>query len=113
MSHTVDLTGFVPTDNAVGLSDVLNTNWQTTAAVGLTVATGGVTGAIMLAAFPAQTIVAGASIGTLPMLAREGADGKQPFPFTDKSDKKSDEKSEDQAEACDPSRLTPAFFHTY
>ena len=102
MENTIDFTGFVPdttdggTDN---LSELLNTNWQTTAAVGLSVATGGIAGAVALAAFPAQTIVAGASIGTLAYAGKRRADGKKPFPFMDKSDKKSDEKSEDQAKA--------------
>lgn len=101
-----DLDTYESTDSD-NLSELLNTNWQTTAAVGLSVATGGIAGAVALAAFPAQTIVAGASIGTLAYAGKRRADGKSAFPFMDKSDKKSDEKSdkksesksEDQAEA--------------
>jgi len=86
-------------------ASLLDTNWQTTAAVGLAVATGGVTGAIMLAAFPAQTIGAAATIGGLAYAGKNRADGKSPFPFMDKkSDDKSDDvvskKSEPQAQAA-------------
>ena len=72
--------------SADGLSatELLDTNWQTTAAVGLTVATGGVTGAIMLAAFPAQTIAASATIGGLAYAGKRRADGKSALPFVDR-----------------------------
>ena len=66
------------------ISSLLDTNWQTTAAIGLTVATGGVTGAIMLAAFPAQTIAAGAAIGGLAYAGKRRADGKSALPFVDR-----------------------------
>ena len=80
-------------DEGTGLQ-LLDTNWQTTAAVGLTVATGGVTGALMLAAFPAQTIAATGGIATLAYAGKRRADGKAAFPFMDKdSDKKSNKKS--------------------
>lgn len=69
---------------------ILDTNWQTTAAVGLTVATGGVTGAIMLAAFPAQTIATVAGIGTLAYAGKNRADGKSAFPFMDKQSDKTE-----------------------
>ena len=68
--------------------DILNTNWQMTAAVGLTVASGGVLGALSLAAFPAQTIATVTGIGTLAYAGKRRADGKAAFPFMDK---KSDE----------------------
>ena len=71
-------------DTSSNALELLDTNWQTTAAVGLTVATGGVTGAIMLAAFPAQTIAATAGIGTLAYAGKRRADGKSAFPFMDK-----------------------------
>ena len=75
-------------------SEMLTTNWQTTAAVGLTVATGGVTGALMLTAFPAQTLAAAGGISALAYAGKRRADGKSAFPFTDKSDAKSDKKSD-------------------
>ena len=37
---------------------ILDRNWQTTAAVALSVGTGGLAGGVMLAAFPAQTLAA-------------------------------------------------------
>ena len=69
-------------------NDILSTNWQMTAAVGLTVASGGVLGALSLAAFPAQTIATVTGIGTLAYAGKRRADGKAAFPFMDK---KSDE----------------------
>lgn len=85
-------------EKAEGLSSVgelVNTNWQTTAAVGLTVATGGVLGAISLAAFPAQTLAAGTSIGVLAYAGNRRANGETALPFL----KKDGEKSEAKAEA--------------
>ena len=46
---------------------------STAAAVGLTVASGGVAGAIMLAAFPAQTISATAGISALAYAGKRDA----------------------------------------
>ena len=85
---------------------LVSTNWQTTAAVGLTVASGGVLGALSLAAFPAQTLAAGTGIGVLAYAGKRRADGKAPLPFIDqigkgdskKSDKKSDNKSDDKSD---------------
>ena len=74
--------------------ELLNVNWQTTAAVGLTVATGGVTGAIMLAAFPAQTLAAAGGIGVLAYAGKNRADGKAAFPFMKKDEAKSEPKAE-------------------
>ena len=65
-------------------TELLDTNWQTTAAVGLTLASGGVLGAISLAAFPAQTLAAGATIGGLAYAGKRRADGLSPVPFLDK-----------------------------
>ena len=80
-------------------TELLSTNWQTTAAVGLTVASGGVLGAISLVAFPAQTIGAGAAIGALAYTGKRRADGKSALPFTGgKSDKS--ESTGEQAEAA-------------
>jgi hypothetical protein len=64
------------TSNAI--PDVLDRNWQTTAAIGLGVATGGVTGALMLSAFPAQTLAAGSLIGGLAVAGNRRANGKDP-----------------------------------
>ena len=75
--------------------DLLNTNWQTTAAVGLTVASGGVLGALSLAAFPAQTIAAGTGIGVLAYAGKRRADGKSPLPFMDKQSDETESKVED------------------
>jgi len=63
-----------------GASDILNTNWQTTAAVGLSVASGGVAGAIMLHALPLQTLATGAGIGALAYSGKRRADGLSAFP---------------------------------
>ena len=73
-------------DGADVLNDLLTTNWQTTAAVGLTVASGGVLGAISLAAFPAQTLAATGGIGVLAYAGKRRADGKPAFPFGEKKD---------------------------
>ncbi len=89
-----DVTEFVcePTTNA--LPDILDRNWQTTAAIGLGVATGGVTGALMLTVFPAQTLVTGATIGTLAVTGQRRADGKDPmFGLMARFDRKSDDKA--------------------
>jgi len=98
MSNTVDLTGFTPDPNdsyeSFAGESLLSTNWQTTAAVGLTVATGGVVGAVALAAFPAQTLATAAGIGTLAYAGKRRADGKTPFPFMDKADKQPEVKAE-------------------
>ena len=61
-------------------TELLDTNWQTTAAVGLTLASGGVLGAISLAAFPAQTLAAGATIGGLAYAGKRRADGLSALP---------------------------------
>lgn len=60
--------------------DILDRNWQTTTAIGLGVATGGIGGALLLAAFPAQTIAAGTAIGGLAYAGQRRADGKSALP---------------------------------
>ena len=82
------------TDGVDSLNELLNTNWQTTAAVGLTVASGGVLGALSLAAFPAQTLAAGTGIGVLAYAGQRRADGKSPLPFMDKQSDKTESKVE-------------------
>jgi len=73
---------------------LLDKNWQTTAAVALAVGTGGVTGALMLSAFPAQTLAAGATIGGLAYAGHRRSEGLDPVPFLDKLSKKADDKAE-------------------
>ena len=70
--------------DGLGPTELMFENWQTTAAVGLTVASGGVLGALSLAAFPAQTLVAGTSIGVLAYAGNRRANGETPLPFLDK-----------------------------
>ena len=72
-------------------AELMSTNWQTTAAVGLTVASGGVLGAISLAAFPAQTLGAATAITGLAVAGKRRADGKSPLPWV-KDDESSDSK---------------------
>ena len=69
---------------------ILDRNWQTTAAVATAVATGGVGGALLLAAFPAQTITAGATIGGLAYAGQRRHEGKSPLPFLNDEDKADD-----------------------
>ena len=78
-------------DNTIACSDegssFVDRNWQTTAAVGLTVATGGVVGAVALAAFPAQTLVAGTTIGGLFYAGDRKAKGLEVNPFAKREEK--------------------------
>ena len=83
-------------------SELLDTNWQTTAAVGLTVATGGVAGVVMLSALPAQTLLAGGTVAALAYAGKRRADGQSAIPFMgNKDDKKSSTKSEDKSSDSD------------
>ena len=77
---------------------VLDKNWQTTAAVAATIASGGVAGGIMLAAFPAQTLAAGVTIGGLAYAGKRRADGLAPLPFIGKKDDKSSDDTETKAD---------------
>ena len=85
----------IESSDGLSAAELLTTNWQTTAAVGLTVATGGVTGALMLTAFPAQTLAASGAIAGLAYTGKRKADGKSAFPFMEKQ-------SEDKAQATEP-----------
>ena len=73
---------------------ILDTNWQTTAAVGLSVATAGVGGVVMLSVLPAQTIAASVGIAGLAYAGKRRADGKDPIPFL--------KKDQDKAEVAEP-----------
>ena len=92
----------VPADAAFAgtesnIPNVLDRNWQTTAAATLAVATGGVTGAIMLSAFPAQTLATGSAIGGLALAGQRRAEGKDPmFGLVDRI-KKITSKEDDEA----------------
>ena len=89
----------VADDHCFGTPAILDKNWQTTTAVGLTVASGGVAGAIMLAAFPAQTLATGTAIGGLAVAGKRRAEGKDPlFGLMDRFSKKSDEKTDEKAD---------------
>ena len=101
MSNFVSLDdiAFIEEDSQ-GIPSVLDTNWQTTAAVGLGIASGGVAGAIMLAAFPAQTLAAGATIGGLAYAGKRRADGLSPLPFLNDEDKAADKPAAKTAEAA-------------
>ncbi len=85
---SVDDVAFVD-ETSSNAMPLLDTNWQTTAAVGLSVASGGVAGAIMLTAFPAQTLITGAAIGGLAVTGKRRADGLSAipdFPFLTRKD---------------------------
>ena len=85
--------GSLSSTDGLSATELLSTNWQTTAAVGLTVATGGVTGALMLTAFPAQTLAASGAIAGLAYAGKRRADGLDAIPFFGKQD------AQDKAEA--------------
>ncbi len=94
-------------DDNTSSMPLLEQNWQTTAAVGLTVASGGVAGAIMLAAFPAQTILTGATIGGLAVTGKRRADGKDPlFGLTARFSKKTDEPAKSTEPVVTPTVTT-------
>lgn len=94
-------------DTSANAMPLLEQNWQTTAAVGLTVASGGVAGAIMLAAFPAQTLITGATIGGLAVTGKRRADGKDPlFGLTARFSKKTDEPTESTETVVTPTTTT-------
>ena len=73
---------------------LLDKNWQTTAAVAVACGTGGITGGLMLAAFPAQTLAASATIGGLFYTGHRREQGLAPMPFLDKLTKQADDKAE-------------------
>ena len=83
-------------DNSSECVEVLDTNWQTTAAVGLTVASGGVAGAIMLSALPLQTLATGAGIGLLAYSGKRRADGLTALPDMPFFSKKDDAEKADK-----------------
>ena len=78
--------------------EILDRNWQTTTAIGLSVATGGITGGLMLAAFPAQTLAAGTAIGGLAVAGHRRHNGKDPmFGLMARFEKKEDKKQADES----------------
>ena len=100
----IDSFDYVADDGATNaVPDILDRNWQTTAAVGLGVATGGVTGALMLTAFPAQTLALGGTIGGLAVAGHRRSEGKDPmFGLLARFEKKSEEKTESDVKATEP-----------
>ena len=80
--------------NTANVPALLDKNWQTTAAVAVACGTGGVTGALMLTAFPAQTLAASATIGGLAYAGHRREQGLNPMPFMDKLSKKAEDKAE-------------------
>ena len=99
LADQIDASSCNDIDGVNDLGELLDVNWQTTAALGLGVATGGLATGIMLAAFPAQTIGAGASIGLLAYAGKRRADGKDAFPFMNKQEDIKSEKTEEKTEA--------------
>ena len=73
-------------ETANAIPDYLDRNWQTTTAIGLGVATGGIGAAMMLAALPAQTLAASATIGGLAYAGHRRHQGLEPIPFIKKKD---------------------------
>ena len=97
-----DITNTVEQNTTNAKPVLLDQNWQMTAAIGAATATGGIAGAIMLAAFPAQTLAAAATIGGLAYTGHRRSEGLDPLPFGNKSD---DAKS-DVDEKVTPSKTT-------
>lgn len=91
------------------IPDVLDRNWQTTTAAALAVATGGVTGAIMLSAFPAQTIATGTAIGGLALAGQRRHEGKDPlFGLADRFKKNASEKDAESTDDAVEPAVEPA-----
>ena len=99
----VDSFDSISADEATNATpDILDRNWQTTTALGLSVATGGVTGALMLSAFPAQTLIAGGTIGGLAVAGQRRANGKDPmFGLLARFEKKPVEKTDSDIKATE------------
>ena len=97
MANILSLDDFSSVDeNSSNAMPILDTNWQTTAAVGLSVATAGVGGVVMLSVLPAQTIAASIGVAGLAYAGKRRADGLTPIPFLDKKDDQA------KAEATEP-----------
>ena len=96
---TFDCVAQDETSNA--LPDILDRNWQTTAAIGIGVASGGVTAGLMLSAFPAQTLLTSGTITALAYAGHRRHNGESPVPFLNR-------KSDDVAEVTEPAVTTPA-----
>lgn len=63
----------------------LTRNLETTAAVGIAVATGGIGGAVMLSVMPTTTIAAATAASALAYVGHEKAHGRDAFRFFKKS----------------------------
>ena len=71
---------------------ILDKNWQTTAAVGLTVATAGVGGVVMLSVLPAQTLAMTGGIAALAYAGDRAHKGLPLVPTLKADDTKADSK---------------------
>ena len=80
--------------------DILDRNWQTTAAIGLGCATAGVGTVVMLATVPSITLGSAAAIGTLAYAGNRRHQGLSPLPTFGKKD-------EDKSSASD-TKAAPA-----
>ncbi len=101
-------TDFIATDasdTANAVPDVLDRNWQTTAAIGLGVASGGVTAGLMLSAFPAQTLLTTGTISALAYVGHRRHNGETPLPFLNR-------KSDNVAEVTEPVVTAPVVTDT-
>lgn len=83
-------------DGANAMPSVFDKNWQTTAAAAVAVATGGLGAGLLLGAFPAQTLAAGATVGGLAYAGHRREQGLSPLPFVGKND---EDKSSDESTA--------------
>ena len=77
-------------DSAGQNLDILDRNWQTTAAVGLGCATAGVGTVVTLAVMPATTLGSAAAIGALAYAGHRRHNGLSPLPSLKKKDEKTD-----------------------
>ena len=100
MAGFSDFAEFSSDNAANAVPDVLDRNWQTTAAVGLGVASGGVTAGLMLSAFPAQTLLTSGTITALAYAGHRRHNGESPLPFLNR-------KSADVAEVTEPDVTAP------
>lgn len=81
----------VSTSDCAGQNlDILDRNWQTTAAIGLGCATAGVGTVVTLAVMPATTLGSAAAIGALAYAGHRRHNGLSPLPSLKKKDEKTD-----------------------
>ena len=86
-------------DSAGQNLDILDRNWQTTAAIGLGCATAGVGTVVMLAVTPGVTLGSAAAIGTLAYAGHRRHNGQSPLPTFGK---KGEDKKSSDTKASEP-----------